>query len=532
MSGTKIRDQSGFTLVELTVAMFVLSVIVLSVMGLFTSLVKSALYTKRKAVALTLATNQMEYLKSLSYDSLAVVGGSIYAPSLLPSTKYQTINGVKYTIVTKVDYVDDAFDGCGSYPTPALKIQYCRNYPPPTGAPSPDQNAADYKIIHISGYDSTGTKLAEVDTQVSARVAETASTTGALFVSVIDGNGNPVVGATVNVTNATIVPNVAVADSTDISGNAIFYGLPPDTSGYDYVVTASYAGYSTLATIPPSGTLQPNYQSQQIFTQLSSFVTLTIKPQGNFGLLMETTDTTGAPLGNVKVYAKGGYKKYNLSTNTAYYYDNFSPDNRTQTDSGGLSGLTNITPGTYNLVPGTYIFCGDLGASNCTNAAGTTTYYLAAAVPYTGTNPFNPVTVPTYLSSSPPSTTFAYSGNNYLQKVRLMLTTLSGFPRVFTLSPNEVSLASTPLSSFAFTITGANLPCSNVAASCSTTVKFLQDATTYTASCTGPTGSATLNCTINLTGITAGQALLQIKVGTYTLTLPGTPLLGGLSVTP
>ena len=460
----------------------------------------------------------------MSYDSLAIAGGSIVATSPLPATSTQKINGVTYTTKTTIDYVDDAYDGCGSYPTQALKQTYCRNYPPPSGAPATDLNPADYKIIHVAVYAPSATKLAEVDTQVSARVAETASTTGALFVSVLDDNGNPISGATVQVTDTTIIPNVNVTDSTDGNGIAIFYGLPPDISGYDYTITGSYNAYSSLTTIAPSGTLQPNYPNQQLFSQQSSFVTLTLKPQGANSLIVETTDTSGNPLGNVKAYIKGGYKKYTLSTNTAYYYDNMTPsDTRPVTDSNGFTTVS-------NLVPGPYIFCGDAGATSCT--IGNTTYYLAAAVPYGGTNPFNPINVPTYNASSPPATTFTYNGNAYLQKVRLMLTTNSSFPRVFTLTPDDVSLATSPINSFSFQVTGANLTCSNVPASCATSVKFLQGSNTYTASCTGNATGATMNCTVNLSGLTVGSTQLVIKNGANTLTMPASPLIGGFSVTP
>src|ERR1700690_3708344 len=137
------RKEGGFTLVELVVALTVLSVVVFSLTGLFTSLVHSAVVAKEKAVASTLATNQMEYLKSLPYDSLAVAGGSIFATNPLPATSSQTINGVVYTIKTSISYVDDAYDGCASYPTQALKQTYCRNSPPPAGAPATDTNPAD-----------------------------------------------------------------------------------------------------------------------------------------------------------------------------------------------------------------------------------------------------------------------------------------------------------------------------------------------------------------------------------------------------
>src|SRR5690606_5494020 len=134
---------------------------------------------------------------------------------------------------------------------------YCRNYPPPSGSPNPDANPQDYKIAHVTVTDVTGKRLAQVDTQISSRVSETASTTGALFVTVLDESGNPLSGATVTVTNSTVTPNVNLSDSTDNNGIAIFYGLPPDTNGNDYQVAASKSGYSSLSTIEPFGSLQP-----------------------------------------------------------------------------------------------------------------------------------------------------------------------------------------------------------------------------------------------------------------------------------
>lgn len=519
----KPNTSSGYTLVELVIGMAVLAVVALSVMQMFMTLANSAAVTKRKAIASTLATNQMEYLKSLPYDSLGVSGGTIPVTSPLPATTTTTYNGVVYTIKTSINYVDDAYDGCGPYPTLALKQQYCRNFPPPAAAPATDTNPADYKIAHVTVSAPANRPLAEVDTQISARVAETASTTGALFVTVVDQNGNPVSGATVQVVNSTLSPNVNVSDSTDSNGVAIFYGLRPDTNGNDYQVIASKSGYSTLNTIEPSGSLQPNYPSQNVLTQQSSSITLTIKPQGADSLLVEATNTSGTPISGMRVYIKGGYKQFTSASNTAYYYDNMSAgDNRPTTNVDGLAGVS-------NLAPGDYLFCGDTGTTSC--QVGGTTYYLAAAVPYTGTNSFNPITVPTYEIASPPTTTFAHQGVNYYQKVRLMFSTSSSFPRITSLSPDDVSSGG-GLGSFAFTIKGNNLPCSGSPASCSTTVRFLQGANTYTASCTGNGSGLQLSCTANLTGASTGYLQLQIVNGSNTLTLPAAPLLGGLNVTP
>jgi hypothetical protein len=225
----------------------------------------------------------------------------------------------------------------------------------------------------------------------------------------------------------------------------------------------------------------------------------------------------------MKVYAKGGYKKYTIATDTSYYYDNVTPsDIRPTTDAGGLAAIS-------NLVPGAYVFCGDNASTSC--KIGSTTYYLAAAVPYAGTNPFNPVNVPTYDIASPPATTYPYGGNNYLQKVRLILTTQSAFPRITSITPSNVSASGGTIGSFNFAVNGANLPCSSVAASCGTVVKFGQGASTYTASCTGTTG-ALLNCSVNLSGATIGNTSMTVTASGYTLSIPGTPLIGGVVVAP
>ena len=513
----------GFTIVELAVGIVVFATVAVSFLALFTSLVRSTVIAKRQAVASTLATNQMEYLKSLPYDSLAVAGGSIYASNPIPATTTKTLNGVAYTIKTSINYVDDAYDGCAAYPTQALKELYCRNYPPPTGSPATDTNPQDYKIAHITVTDKNNARLAEVDSQISARVSETASTTGAMFVTIIDNNGNKISGATVTVTNTTLTPNVNVSDTTDANGTALFYGLPPD-SGTDYHITGSKTNYSSLTTIVASGSLQPTYPSQKIISQQSSYATLTLKPQAQYSLVTEAVDTSGNPIANMKLYIKGGYKRYTATTDTAYYYDNMSPsDVRPTTDAGGLASV-------QNLVPGTYIFCGDTAATNC--RVGSTTYYLAAAVPYGGTNPFNPVNVPTYDAMSPPSTTFTYGGNAYVQKVRLIFATQSNFPRVTSITPSNTSLASGPLNPFTFAVNGTNLPCTSNSASCGTTVRILQGASTYTAACTGSSAGTLLNCTANLTGATAGNTQMTFIANGFTLTTPASPLLGGVIVLP
>jgi type II secretory pathway pseudopilin PulG len=519
----RVKKEDGFTIAELVIGMVVMGTFMLSVIGLFVALVSSSVTAKRKAVALSLATNQIEYLKLLPYDKLAVAGGSIPSTTPIPATKTDTLNNVTYTTTTSINYVDDAYDGCGPYPNVTLKNLYCRNQPAPTGAPATDLNPADYKVMKVVVKDPRGIVLVTQDTQISARVAETSSTTGSVFVTVLDSNGNPVSGAIVTVANTTIVPVVNASDSTDANGVAIFYSLVPDITNNDYTVSATKTDFSSLSTLKASGSLSPTYGGINVFAQQSSSVTLTLNPKGPDSMLLEAVSTSGTPLSGLKTYVKGGYKKYVLTTDTQYYFDTLSPtDVRPTTDSGGIIALSDLNPGPY-------FFCGDAGATSC--SVGGTTYYVAAALPYSGTNSFNPAAVPNYVAATPPTPTYNYSGDEYYQKVRLVMTTDSTFPRISKLTPDDVSLAAPGLSTFSFQITGVNLPCSTVAASCTTVVSIIQGATTLPASCTGTSGLV-INCTTNVSTLTVGRANLRVVVSGKTLDLSTSTALGGFDVTP
>ena len=85
-------SEEGVTLIELLISLAVLAIITVSMFSLYTNLINGMFVAKSKAIATTLATNRMEYLKGLSYDSLAVAGGSIYSANPLPAIQVQTLN--------------------------------------------------------------------------------------------------------------------------------------------------------------------------------------------------------------------------------------------------------------------------------------------------------------------------------------------------------------------------------------------------------------------------------------------------------
>lgn len=67
-----ISDKRGFTLVELLIAMIILTVGLLAVVGLFVAVIHGNASSKWVTAATALAEQEVERLKSLGYDALSV----------------------------------------------------------------------------------------------------------------------------------------------------------------------------------------------------------------------------------------------------------------------------------------------------------------------------------------------------------------------------------------------------------------------------------------------------------------------------
>lgn len=500
-------NSSGFTIIEVLVSSIVIAILAISLTSAYIALNSVAIFSRQKTIGTEVATNRLEFLKSLPYDNLAVVGGAIPHPSPLPNTETAVVDSTEYEVNTSINYADDAFDGCGNYPNQDIKNNLCRNLPEPTGS-STDLNPADYKIINVKVY-VNGKKVSELDTNVAARVAETDSTTGSLAVTVIDSAGNPVSGANVNVVNSVLAINVS--DSTDSSGVAIFYGLSPSAVN-GYVVSASKTSYSSLTTIAPSGGLSPNFSNQNIIVQQSSSVTMTLDPMGQYSLAGEAYDTSGAALSGMQLFSKGGQKKFSDPVDTSYYFDNLSPtDSRPVTDGSGSFVM-------QNLVPGDYIFCGDTGSTSC--QSGGSNYYLVASVPYNGDSQVGPINIPSYSATNPPAITFPFGGFNYYQKARFIFSTNANFPRIWKILNGTASKAS---GTHSFTIQGNGLS--------GAAVVVKNSGGDMTASCSGDDNE--ISCTIDPVSANIEQSNITLVNNGFTLDIPnGIGLLGGINVTP
>ncbi len=306
----------GFTLVEVIVAIAVFAILLLAIVGLSQQIRQVVILSSRKTTAVTIAEEQLETIRNMSYDQ---VGSDItYPTGPLLSTQTISRNGGKFTVKLNINYVDDPADGV---------------------APA-DTVPADYKKVEVQVCWDSGScgHPIRLTTTVVPKTLEYAANAGAMFVTVIDSNGQPVSDATVKVTNAT--PAVNVVNQTDAAGTLQLLDLPAAANSFHVVVTKS--GYSSDQTLAPSaGNPNPTNPDASINVSQVTSVTLAIDHIGS--LRVQALDqTTCGGLGSVSVHIVG-QRLIGTTPNIAGYDRTFT------TDAGGQFLISNLPWDNYSL---------------------------------------------------------------------------------------------------------------------------------------------------------------------------------------
>lgn len=259
---------AGFGLIEVIV---VAAVMLLFFGGLITG-VKYSLglmaMSREKTTALTVATQQIEYVRSLSYDAAGTVSG---IPSgLIPQISTTTLNGIIFEKRMLIEYIDDDADGVGAADSNGI--------------------TTDYKQAKVTvSWTSRGVvKELFLVSNIIPRSIETSVGGGTLRVNVFDAAVLPLPGASVRVVNRTIIPNIDVTKNTDATGVVLFGGAP---AGPNYEIFVSKAGYSSDQTyaattsIPnpttlPVAVLEADISTMNFFIdELGSLTTRTLGSQ-------------------------------------------------------------------------------------------------------------------------------------------------------------------------------------------------------------------------------------------------------------
>lgn len=219
--------QRGVTLIDTLVGSALMLVVFLGVAAAFQLSVEVVTNNKSRAGAIALGNERMEYLKSLTYNQIGVIGG--IPAGNVPQLETVSLNGVQYTRRTLVLYSDDPQDGLGASDSNGI--------------------TADFKTIRVevSWQSQQGQRSVELIGRVSPYGVESSVGGGTLSINAVNAASQPLTNAEVRIVNASTSPAINITTYTGTDGNIAFIGAPASSN---YQVTVTKAGYSTAQTYP------------------------------------------------------------------------------------------------------------------------------------------------------------------------------------------------------------------------------------------------------------------------------------------
>ncbi len=257
--------QGGFSFVELIVTAAITTLVFGGIFASYESIISIIRESRMKASALALATERIEYIRSLPYTAVGTQGG---VPSgALPQNSTTTLNGTEYAERILISYIDDDADGLAGADTNAV--------------------TSDYKLVKVeySWQSETGTSSIFHTTNIVPLGIETTAGGGTIRVNVFDATTQPVSGAEVRFVNSS--SSIDTSRFTGAAGEAYLSGAPAG-GGYEIYVTR--AGYSSDGTylasttnpnpITPVVSVLENQVSTMNFQidELSNLTVLTLEP--------------------------------------------------------------------------------------------------------------------------------------------------------------------------------------------------------------------------------------------------------------
>ncbi len=221
----KARFSNGASLIDVIFGVSIMLIIFIGIFGIFKLSIELVSSSKSKTGALALANEQMEFIRSLSYNAVGVVGG--IPAGNIEQEEIIILNKTIYTRRTFIQYIDDLKDG--------LEEE--------------DENliTADYKLVKVEikwTIGDTERKFSLISNIVPKGI-ETFEGGGTLIINSIDAYGMPIAGAQVNIKNNTIFPTIDLMAFTNNFGKIMFPGSP---AAADYEIIVTKDGYSTAKT--------------------------------------------------------------------------------------------------------------------------------------------------------------------------------------------------------------------------------------------------------------------------------------------
>lgn len=322
----KIKNNSGFTLIEALVLLFIFSLITITFYQVISAGTRYIIFSKNRLGAIALANEKMEIARNLKYDDVGIVGGA--CAGNIPQDEDVAENGRSYHVHTLAAYVDDEFDG--------------------TLGGSPNDTAyKDYKLVKItvswggSGIDAGSVYL--LSRFVPPGLEAATSGDGILSINIFSdqAGGAGVPQANVEITNSDL--GFSETRQTDDSGNIMLVGVKESIQRYKIKVSKS--DYETIETMLPYPDTLYNPTNTHASVVAGSINPADIALNKTADLKITTQDYFGNAIADVNFTLEGGRK---IGTEVSDPYDPvYNLDEASQTNSSGEKEYNSISPGQY-----------------------------------------------------------------------------------------------------------------------------------------------------------------------------------------
>lgn len=324
MQKNKIKINSGFTIIEALIVLFVFSVVTTAFYAVFTVGLNFIMESKNRLGAVYLANERMEIIRNLKYDDVGIVGG---IPSgTLPAEEDVIASKRKYHVKTFVQYIDDPFDGISPIDLDYKRVKVTISWP------GPKKKTSTVSLV---------TRF------VPPGVEQNVAGGGALSINIMDGKGIGVPQTSVHVTNSAISPSVNVTAMTDNTGNLLLPGAKQSLG--NYYVEVSKEGYENVETINP--TLVTYTVTDTPASVVGGMMNVKSIVQNKLtGFTINSLTSSGEPLPGVNFHAEGGrIMGYDMLQSPAAPEYNLKIDSTT--DSAGKKEFQDISPGQIFITP-------------------------------------------------------------------------------------------------------------------------------------------------------------------------------------
>lgn len=317
------KFSQGEVLIGIIIALGIFVILSQAVMALAFSAYDLVSYTRARISARHIALEEIETIRNASFENVGTIGG---IPSgIFEQERLVLRNGQSYTVRTRVNYIDDTFDGV----SPA------------------DLLPADYKRVRVDvswgGLAESSFSEVTLVTDIAPNGIETIVGGGTLAVLVFDASGEPVPQAQVRI-EASTVPPIDTSYFTSDTGRVTLPGSPACTSCYKITVTKD--GFSTDSTYSTSEVENPLKPQATILEAQLTETSFTIDRLSSLSLQSVSTEESGFAVLPNQIIRINGQKTIGTDglDNPVYKFDQ-----EVVTDGNGALSIDELEWDTYQL---------------------------------------------------------------------------------------------------------------------------------------------------------------------------------------